>query len=103
MAGLPVGKWIDTSMRDGLLEVTLVRKPSHATQLGRVASSLLQGELDPELVFSVKTRRLRITSPEAIPWTLDGEYGGACAVADIEARPRALTIRIPQETLLPKA
>ena len=103
VAGLPVGRWIDTSMRDGLLEVTLVRKPSHAAQLGRVASSLLQGELDPELVFSVKTRHLRITSPEAIPWTLDGEYGGACAVADIEARPRALTIRIPQETLLPRA
>ena len=103
VAGVPMSRWMDTSMSDGLLEVTLVRKPSHAAQLGRVASSLLQGELDPELVFSVKTRHLRITSPEAIPWTLDGEYGGACAVADIEARPRALTIRIPQETLLPKA
>ena len=73
VAGLPVGRWIDTSMSDGLLEVTLVRKPNLMIELTRVASNLLLGELDPELIFSVKTKRLRITSPEPIPWTLDGE------------------------------
>ena len=90
VAGLPVGRWIDASMSDGLLEVTLVRKPNLMIELTRVASNLLLGELDPELIFSVKTKRLRITSPEPIPWTLDGEYGGEHKNVLIENRMQAL-------------
>ena len=95
VAGLPVSRWIDSSMSDGLLEVTLVRKPAQMIELTRVASNLLLGELDPELIFTVKTRRLRITSPEPIPWTLDGEYGGAPTDVTIEDLQRALTIQLP--------
>ena len=102
VAGLPVGRWIDASMSDGLLEVTLVRKPNLMIELTRVASNLLLGELDPELIFSVKTKRLRITSPEPIPWTLDGEYGGSPAEVTIENLHRALTIHLPVESLRPE-
>ena len=102
VAGLPVSRWMNTSMSDGLLEVTLVRKPAVMHDLGRVASNLLLGELDPDMIFTVKTHRLRITSPEPIPWTLDGEYGGTCREADIETLPRALTLRVPTETLYPE-
>ena len=45
VAGLPVGRWIDTSMSDGLLEVTLVRKPNLMIELTRVASNLLPARL----------------------------------------------------------
>ena len=102
VAGLPVGRWIDASMSDGLLEVTLVRKPNLMIELTRVASNLLLGELDPELLFSVKTKRLRITSPEPIPWTLDGEYGGSPSEVTIENLYRALTIHLPVESLRPE-
>ena len=102
VAGLPVGRWIDASMSDGLLEVTLVRKPNLMIELTRVASNLLLGELDPELIFSVKTKRLRITSPEPIPWTLDGEYGGSPSEVTIENLYRALTIHLPVESLRPE-
>ena len=102
VAGLPVGRWIDTSMSDGLLEVSLVRKPNQIIELTRVASSLVKGELDPELIFSVKTRQLRITSPEPIPWTLDGEYGGSPSEVNIENLHRSLTIHLPVESLRPK-
>ena len=102
VAGLPVGRWIDTSMSDGLMEVTLVRKPAHMTELTRVASNLLKGELDPEVLFTVKTRQLRVLSPEPIPWTLDGEYGGAPTDVTIENLPRALTLHLPLESLHPK-
>ncbi|MBR5537579.1 MAG: YegS/Rv2252/BmrU family lipid kinase [Clostridia bacterium] len=101
VAGVPVNRWMDTSMSDGLLEVTLVRKPAQMIELTRVASNLLKGELDPELIFTVKTRRLRITSPEPIPWTLDGEYGGSPVEVDIENLPRAVTVHLPVESLLP--
>ncbi|MBQ4577672.1 MAG: YegS/Rv2252/BmrU family lipid kinase [Clostridia bacterium] len=102
VAGLPVGRWIDTSMSDGLMEVTLVRKRALAGELTRLAANLLKGELDPEVIFTVKTRRLRITSPEPIPWTLDGEYGGSPTDISIENLPRALTIHLPAESLRPK-
>jgi YegS/Rv2252/BmrU family lipid kinase len=97
VAGLPVGRWIDTSMSDGLLEVTLVRKPNLMIELTRVASNLLLGELDPELIFSVKTKRLRITSPEPIPWTLDGEYGGSHKQVDLRICPGQLRILVPEQ------
>lgn len=102
VAGLPVGRWIDASMNDGLMEVTLVRKPALMIELTRVASNLVLGELDPELIFSVKTRRLRVTAPEPLPWTLDGEYGGAPADVTIENCQRALTLHLPVESLQPK-
>lgn len=102
VAGLPVGRWIDASMNDGLMEVTLVRKPALMIELTRVASNLVLGELDPELIFSVKTRRLRVTAPEPLPWTLDGEYGGAPTDVTIENCQRALTLHLPVESLQPK-
>ena len=97
VAGLPVGKVVDVSMTDGLLEVSLVRKPGNITDLHNAAKKLLQGELDNELILSVKTRRLRIMAEEPIPWTLDGEYGGTELRADIENLPRALTIHSPEQ------
>ena len=97
VAGLPVGKVVDVSMSDGLLEVTMVRKPANLTDLSNTARSLLQGELDNELLLSVKTRRLRLVAEEPMPWTLDGEYGGTELRADIENMPRALTINGPEQ------
>lgn len=97
VAGLPVGKVVDVSMSDGLLEVTMVRKPANLTDLSSTARSLLQGELDNELLLSVKTRRLRLVAEEPMPWTLDGEYGGTELRADIENMPRALTINGPEQ------
>ena len=97
VAGLPMGKVVDVSMTDGLMEVNLVRKAASITDLQKTAKSLLQGELDNELILSVKTRRLRLVAEEPIPWTLDGEYGGTEIRADIENLPRALTIHGPEQ------
>ena len=96
VAGLPVGKVVDVSMTDGLMEVGMVRKPANLADLSGTVKSLLQGELDNELILSVKTRRLRLVSEEPMPWTLDGEYGGTQQVAQIENLPRALTIHSPE-------
>ena len=86
VAGFPLGKWIDISMNDGLLEITLIRKPPMLIELTRVINTLLSGELDEELIYSV-------------PWTLDGEYGGSRRAVDIENVHRALRINVPAEQL----
>ena len=44
------------------------------------------------LVTSYRTGRLRITCDRSLPWTLDGEYGGDHAAAEIQNLQRAVTI-----------
>lgn len=99
IAGFPVGNWIDVSMNDGLLEVTLIRKPALLIELSRVINGLLVGELDEELIISVKTKRIRIVSKTPIPWTVDGEYGGSMPDVEIENIHRALRINVSTEQL----
>ncbi|MCI5615941.1 MAG: YegS/Rv2252/BmrU family lipid kinase [Clostridia bacterium] len=102
VAGFPVGKLLDVSMSDGLMEVTLVRKPPLLLDLTRAINGLLVGELDPELIYTVKTQKLRVLSREPMPWTLDGEYGGTRSEVNIENLTRALEINVPGEYLMPK-
>ena len=102
VAGFPVGKLLDVSMSDGLMEVTLVRKPPLLLDLTRAINGLLVGELDPELIYTVKTQKLRVLSREPMPWTLDGEYGGTRSEVNIENLTRALEINVPGEYLVPK-
>lgn len=101
VAGLPLGKFIDVSMNDGLLEVTMVRKPPLLIELTKVINGLLMGELDPDLIYSFKTKHLKMTCDEPIPWTLDGEYGGTRTEVEIENINKGLRVRVPTEQLLP--
>ena len=61
---------------DGLFEVTMIKTPRNAIELQEIITSLLRGEMDSNYIISYKTRQVVIRSEIAIPWTLDGEYGG---------------------------
>ena len=61
---------------DGLFEVTMIKTPRNAIELQEIITSLLRGEMDSNYIISYKTRQVAIRSEIAIPWTLDGEYGG---------------------------
>ena len=102
VAGFPVGRLMDVSMSDGLLEVTLVRNPPSILELTRIINHLLVSQLDPDMIYSFKTTKLRITCDTPIPWTLDGEYGGDHLQADICNVPHALRINVPVEQVLPQ-
>ena len=43
-------------------------------------------------VVSFETSRVSITCDRAIPWTVDGEYGGTYAVSQVENCQRAITV-----------
>lgn len=78
---------------DGLFEVVLVRQPQNPIQLQAVIRALLAMAPDEGgLVTSFRTSRLKITSPQELPWTLDGEFGGAPSCAEIENCTRAVSI-----------
>ena len=77
---------------DGLFEVVLVRQPQNPLQLQAVIKALLTMSPDEGgLVTSFRTSRLRVACGQELPWTLDGEFGGAPAVAEIVNRQKAVT------------
>ena len=79
--GLP-GKNVELS--DGEFEVTLIKPPMDPIQLGEIVAYLLDDSVPTKLVTSFKSDHMRVTSKEAIPWTLDGEFGGQHKAVDIQ-------------------
>lgn len=78
---------------DGMFEVLLVRLPQTPAQLQILLKSLLQAVPDETgLITSFRASHLRVTCPDELPWTLDGEFGGAPSVAEIDNCTRAVTI-----------
>ena len=78
---------------DGLFEVVLVRQPQNPLQLQAVIKALLTMSPDEGgLVSSFRTGRLRVACGQELPWTLDGEFGGAPTVAEIANHQKAVTI-----------
>lgn len=83
------------SMSDGLLEVTLVRNPQNIGQLTAVVNSILHQNFDSEYVHSFKSTRACFHSQSAVPWTLDGEFGGSPCDIEIAAVPHAVRVFCP--------
>ena len=78
---------------DGLFEVVLVRQPQNPLQLQAVIKALLTMSPDEGgLVTSYRTSRLKITCEQELPWTLDGEFGGAPKTAEILNCQKAVSI-----------
>lgn len=77
---------------DGLFEVMLIREPKSAIELSSITSYLLGIDSSSALVEIVKTNKICFTSQEAIPWTIDGEYGGTLTEVVITNKPRSLNI-----------
>ena len=83
----------DIVLDDGLFEVVLVKKPVDFLELGASLQSLIQkSSVEGSALISFKASHLTFTSEHAIPWTLDGEYGGSNKVNTVENYPRALTV-----------
>ena len=99
VAGLPVGRLIDTSMNDGVMEVFLVRNPTTILDISPVVNKLILGEIDRRHVHVLRTRKLKLECDEPIPWTLDGEYGGDWRDANIENLCCALRLMVPADSL----
>lgn len=84
------------SMSDGLLEVTLVRNPQNVAELTAVINSILHQDFDSELVHSFKTSCVQFHAPDAVPWTLDGEFGGSPCDVTISAVHDAIDVFCPE-------
>ena len=61
--------------------------------LAGIASYLILKEGENECVSQFRAKHLKVTSVEAVDWTLDGEFGGSVAEVEIENLCRAVRIR----------
>ncbi|MCF0143470.1 MAG: hypothetical protein HUJ75_08855, partial [Parasporobacterium sp.] len=68
---------MDVDLQDGLLEVSLVKKPRRFGDMARIIDALL---IDPgnemvaqDLVYKFKTSSVTLESEEPIQWVVDGE------------------------------
>ena len=90
LIGLPAD---EVALDDGLLEAVLVRMPKNAMELQAAIHGLARQEYSPESgIVGLHSSRFQITCAEPVPFTLDGEYGGAYTSADIGAVSRPVTI-----------
>lgn len=84
---------LDVALDDGEFEVLLVRKPKTPKDIASIASYLILREGENDCVFQFRAGRIKITSPEPVDWSLDGEYGGSRTETMVENLNRAVTIR----------
>lgn len=63
-------------LNDGVYEVTLIRTPKNPMELQEIVAALMRKEVDSKYIHSFKTNYITMESVDAIPWTLDGEFGG---------------------------
>lgn len=79
---------------DGLFEVTLFKYPHNPVELNDIMRSLANRDLDMKQTYCFRTAAVRFESEEEIPWTRDGERGGAHRVVEIANRKQAIELRV---------
>lgn len=88
----------DVKLNDGFFEILLVRKIKPITAPA-VLSKVIRQEYDGKQIIFLRTSKVKITCPEEVPWTLDGEYGGAHKNAMIHVLSRAVEICSPENSM----
>ncbi len=83
LIGLPAE---EVSLNDGLLEAVLVRMPQTVAEMNAAIYALARQEYSEDSgVVGLHSSRFRILCGQAVPYTLDGEFGGEYTQADIAA------------------
>lgn len=88
--GLPASS---VRLDDGKFEVILIRKPANPLELQSILVCLVRQEaVEGGPLLWLHSANLKVTCGEPLPWTLDGEYGGAPRVANIQNLHNAVTL-----------
>ncbi len=84
----------NVKLDDGVFEVTLIKLPRTPMELNNLMLSLVNRDIDTDVMHCFRASSLTIESMEEVAWTLDGEYGGSHREVVIENEHRAIEIRV---------
>lgn len=79
---------------DGVFEVTLIKLPHNPMELNNILLSLLNRDIDTDVMYCFTTDKIIFESEEPIAWTLDGENGGTHTKVEIQNLCKAIEIRV---------
>jgi len=89
---------LDVTLNDGLHEVMFVRSPGNIAELAAYAPEALRLDFTNDKHFLAgHAQELRVEFQEEVAWTVDGEDGGSCTVAELKNLPGAVRIIIPEK------
>ena len=93
MGGVLKLKPEDVDMSDGLFELLLLRTSTDVLEIGDLVRAAAEQKYDntPMLTF-VESSRFEIDIPEAVDWSLDGEYQKGVQHIVIENKPSAINL-----------
>lgn len=77
---------------DGLFEVTLIKRPANLIELNSILTALVGRRIHTDYMDCFKTSELYMETEDAVPWTLDGEFGGMQRKVHIKNELRALSV-----------
>ena len=77
-------------MDDGQFEVVLAHTPRSLADLNQLVGEVMRNGEDGTLLSIRQARRVRFRFDEPVPWTRDGESGGACTDVTLENCARAV-------------
>lgn len=70
-------------LNDGKLELLLVRTPKDGIELGQIIAALTQSNFNTDLIHIVSTSYAKVTLPENVDWTRDGEQFAGAGVVEL--------------------
>ena len=85
----------EVHLSDGMFEVMLIRDPKNLMDLQQIVGAILTRNFDTQLIDIYKTSEISFESPEPLPWTLDGEYGGDHSSVEISLCRKAVRLLVP--------
>ena len=77
---------------DGVYEVTFIRRPKNPIEIQELLSAMIDAKINSNYMYTFRTKKLVIEAEEAVPWTLDGEFGGEHQQVVIENNQKAVEI-----------
>ncbi|MCH5342283.1 MAG: YegS/Rv2252/BmrU family lipid kinase [Acetatifactor sp.] len=84
----------NVKLDDGVFEVTLIKRPKNPIELNNIIVSLLNHDVDTDVMYCFRAASLVLESTEPVAWTLDGENGGSHKSVHIENICRGMDIRV---------
>lgn len=89
-------------LNDGCFELLLVRGLKRKTEAFKMLGKIIKQDYDGERIMLIKAKDIKITCNEAIPWTLDGEFGGNHKDIDLKVIHNGFDIYSDNDTLFIK-